>query len=295
MLPEGRALHETQKTLRTEATLRDLLRALEPAGVPFVVLKGVHLAAVYYARPEDRPHQDVDILVRLADFARACEALPTVGFQRRPPAVGRAATAREFYNQAFVSRSGIPVELHRDWAGYGRYRLDAEGLFARACHFHYGQTAVLGLAPEDLLLYLCVHMAKSYFATIERKHVQDLGVMLARDSIDWPSFLARTRAARCRCGSYYALCAAAEQCQAGVPREVMDALRPGAWRRWWIERTLDPRRFPLCAIPNSQMWRIQTRLALPLLDRPSDWVRVLARYLRIRVEDWAGSRRPATP
>ena len=290
-MPEAVALWQAHDVARTESTLRDLKGALGPVGIPFIVLKGVHLGAVYYPRPEDRPHQDIDVLVPPPEFDRACEVLTRAGFERMAPLPDRSATEREFYNYAFTSRAGFGVEVHRDWAGYGRYPIDAKGLFERAVPFSYGKTKVLGLAPEDLLLHLCVHQAKGYFASHEFKHVKDLGVLLTGHPVDWPVFLARARAARCRIGAYYALLSAREQCAAPVPQEVLDDLRPAAWRRGWIERTLAPGKFPLCVIPYTRMGRIQARLALPLLDRPSDWIPVLARFLNVRIEDWLVARR----
>jgi len=91
--------------------------------------------------------------------------------------------------------------------------------------------------------------------------------------------------AHCRVGAYYALLAAREQCGAPVPDEVIATLRPSAWRRKWIAATLDPKRFPLSRIPEAQVGRIRARLTVPLLDRPSDWGGVLARYLFVRFLD----------
>lgn len=277
------ALGGADLVVRTESTLRDLATALGPDR-PFLVLKGVQLGATYYARPEDRPHNDIDILVRAEQFDGACEALSAAGFRRKDLELSRAATARAFYNRAFFARSGMPVELHRDWAGYGRYPIDAAGLFGRAVPFRYGRTDALGLSPEDLLLHLCVHMAKGYFASIDRKHVEDLRVVLARP-LDWPAFLARASAARCRVGAYYALLAGRLVCGARVPDAVLTELRPSSWRGWWIERSLNPGEFPVCRLQHSQIGRIQACLFWPLLDRPADWARVFLRFLRVRVAD----------
>ena len=285
-------LEQAEDVVRTESTLRDLKAALGPAGIAFLVLKGVHLGAVHYPRPEDRPHQDVDILVRPAEFDRACNEMLAHAFVRSEADNERPETAQAFYCHHFRSRAGLLVELHRDWAGYGRYPLDVEGVFARAEPFSFGKTEVLGLSPEDLLLNLCVHMAKGYFADIARKHVEDVDAVLARRPMDWPLFLARARAARCRVGAYYALLTARETCGARVPSEVIESLRPAAWRRWLIGGRLDPRQFPPCRIPLDRVGRIQAFLALPLLDRPRDWPAVLQQFLRVRTRDAFAAGRP---
>jgi hypothetical protein len=70
-----------------------------------------------------------------------------------------------------------------------------------------------------------------------------------------------------------------------VPDDVLAELRPSAWRRWLIGRALNPGVFPICRIPVDQMACIQARLFWPRLDRPADWVWVLLRFLRVRIED----------
>jgi hypothetical protein len=279
-------LRASLDVLRTEATLRDLLRALTPAGVDFAVLKGAHLGATVYGKPEDRPHSDVDILVPPEAFHIACNAMVTSGFERIRKPSNRAATEQEFYCWTYYSRHKVPVDVHRALAGHGRYPVDVGVLLARAEGFVYGKTKVRGLAAEDLLLHLCIHMAKSYFSHIRTKHVHDFATLLAKRPIKWEAFIERATRARCRCAAYYALRTAAELGGAAVPAGVLYALRPSWWRRRLIERWIDPGRWPICPLAQKEGGALQVRLGLPLLDRPVDWPAVVVRVVRCRLEDW---------
>ncbi len=88
--------------------------------------------------------------------------------------------------------------------------------------FHFGETEALGLATEDLLLHLCLHMGTSYFQVIERKHVADIGLLLKKRRVDWPVFLQRAKKAGAGAIAYYALLAARLQENAAVPDDVLE-------------------------------------------------------------------------
>lgn len=150
-----------------------------------------------------------------------------------------------YYNRGLVSPHGWLVELHRAFSPYDLYPVDYEALFCRAVPFCFGQVAALGLAPEDLLLHLVIHAAKSQFRTIETKHVRDVALLVARQPIAWETFLRRAGEAGCRTAAWVLLSAAVNCDGAPVPGEVLDRLRPSLARRWWLGRWLTWERFPL--------------------------------------------------
>ncbi|MCX6556930.1 MAG: hypothetical protein NTW95_05795, partial [Candidatus Aminicenantes bacterium] len=58
---------------------------------------------------------------------------------------------------------------------------------------------------------------------------------------------------------------------AKVPAEIMDKLRPGKLRRFWLEKNIDPKEFPIYRFPEHSLKKIKRRLLFPLLDRPEQW------------------------
>lgn len=265
---------------------RRLHEALEAAGVDHLVLKGPHLAAMFYQRPWHRGYNDLDILVRPAEFELALDALVQAGFRMKPGGSPRQATRAAAYDRELNSDDGSVVELHRDLSPYRLYALDQDGLFERAVAFKFDQIPAKGLSPEDLLVHLVIHAAKSQFSLIERKHLRDIRVLLAAEAIDWAVFERRAAAAGCRYAAWFFLQASGNLENAQLPEETMAALSPGWISRGWAGLWLDFKSFPL--LRYSGLPKILRRLLLApaLVDRTGQIVSAGARFFRTRMSDY---------
>lgn len=277
--------------VRTKATLAKAAAVLDGALIPWAVLKGPQLACTVYVSPTERDWVDLDLLVAPERFAAARAALAGAGFRGLPGEPGRSATEARFYHAALEGPHGLPVELHRDLCSQGRYPVNVEALLRRAVSFDFLGLPARGLCAEDLLLHLCIHMAGSHF-NVARKHVTDLARVAARLPLQWPVFVERAGAARCRTGAWYALKAAVLQDGAAVPAEVLDALEPAPRRRRWLGRFLDPAAFPVSRLAGGGAWAARWKLGFALMDRVRDWPRVAARYAGVRCLDLLSGRRP---
>lgn len=274
---------------QAELAQAGLNEALGRSGILFLVLKGAHLACAYYRSPSERPFCDVDVLVRPEAFAGALAALHEAGFSSLEHGGVRAATERGYYCREFRAPSGICVELHRAYAAYGRYPADAEGLFRRSRPFVLGREPARGLGPEDLLVHLCVHIAKGFFCWNEPKHLRDIAVVASAGAVDWEAFLARASEAGVRCGAHYALDAAARQCGAEIPPEVIGELAPRGIRGRWLKAHLDASAFPVYRRGSDSDGAASLRLGLPLVDRVSAWPGILWAYGTTRLRDRLGA------
>jgi hypothetical protein len=262
----------TVHLLRAEVTFKNVRDLLAEKGIKVLLLKGPHLGHTVYDSPRDRLYGDLDVLVLPEDFERAAAILLGNGFK---PFVFDSFTPeiqRDFKHWEFNSPWGTMVELHRWLSGHDRYPVDSAGLFTRSEKFNFGETPALGLAAEDLLLHLCLHMGTSYFQVIEPKHVADIGLLIKKRKMDWQLFLQRVGKAGATAIAYYALQAAQLQANALVPAEVLRELRPGKMRRLWLEKSIDPGGFPIYRFPEHSLKKIKRRLLLPLLDNPGQWV-----------------------
>jgi hypothetical protein len=261
----------TVHMLRAEVTFKNVRDLLAEKGIEVLLLKGPHLGNTIYDSPKDRLYGDLDILVKPEDFAHAAAALLKNNFKPFAYDTYAPEIQSDFKHWEFISPWGVMVELHRWLSGHDRYSVDSDGLIQRAEKFHFGAVEVLGLATEDLLLHLCLHMGTSYFHVIERKHVTDIGLLLNKREMHWQVFYERVKKAGARAIAYYALLAAHLQENAAIPADVMHRLRPGKLRLLWLEKHIDPAVFPIYRFPDHSWKKIKRRLLLPLLDSPGQW------------------------
>lgn len=167
--PEGLAKLRTQWQLiilynrHLTAELVRLMGLLDAAGIPAVTFKGPVLAAMAYGSIELRQFTDLDLLVRHKDLPRIAEILTAERYlsphSRRE---GLATGYFQEYEDAFTGPDGLgAIDVHWKLVPRSfRFAPDEEALWrrAQAVDLEFGKVAAI--APEDLLLYICVHAAK---------------------------------------------------------------------------------------------------------------------------------------
>lgn len=177
--------------------LRHLLAAFEARGVGAIPYKGPALALEAYGSVALRYFCDLDILVRKRDFAAAREILAERGLH---PYQGldiaqQSVMLRTQCNVPFTRDDDRTiVEIHWEVAARNYSRaLDEEGLWSRSRPSVFEGVGVHLLAPEDLLLALCVHGSKHLWERLS--WVCDIAQLVGRrPGFDWDSLLKRSRA-----------------------------------------------------------------------------------------------------
>jgi hypothetical protein len=142
------------------AAVHDTLRA---AGILALPLKGPVLAATLYPDPALRPFSDIDVLVRPADLPAALRALARIGWMLdRELARVPVRTLLTMSTEAIVrGPDGVPLDLHWELAPRGYpFRFDPALLFGSVRAVRFEGRDLPGLAPEALLVFLCMHGAK---------------------------------------------------------------------------------------------------------------------------------------
>jgi hypothetical protein len=181
----------TQRNLFLAGTLLKLLRLLEAHGVAAIPYKGPVLATLAYGNVALRQFGDLDLLVHPQDADRAKALLWAQGYRwpdGRPPA--RFPRLLKVYE--LVSPDGhVLVELH--WALTSAtffFPLDSALLWTRLETVSLLETPVRSLAPEDLLLILCVHGAKHHWSRLG--WICDVAALLrVTPQLDWARCLAQ--------------------------------------------------------------------------------------------------------
>ncbi len=152
------------------AELVRLMGLLKAAGIPAITFKGPVLAAMAYGSIELRQFVDLDILVRQTDLPRVAEILTAERYLS--PHTRREGLATSYFQEsedAFFRPDGMgAVDVHWKITPRSfRFAPDEETLWRRMQTVELEAGTVAALAPEDLLLYLCVHAAKHGWVTLE--------------------------------------------------------------------------------------------------------------------------------
>jgi hypothetical protein len=208
---------------------RGIAAALTGAGIPVLLLKGVHLCRFVYAEPALRSMADVDLMVPRDRLAEAERIVLALGYGPVPRPDLEEFCSR-WHHLAKLYKPGAPVlEVH--WTierPVSPFRIDLAGLWSRARPAILEGVPVLLLAPEDLLLHVALHGSYHHgFNWSALKGVVDLDVVVAKHGaeLDWDALAERANAWGVSGFIYTALRLATTILHTPVPAPVFDALR----------------------------------------------------------------------
>ena len=204
-------LQSAGRNVRQFHQLTDILALLQRHKIPVVVLKGAHLAEIVYGDIALRPMTDIDLLFQQNNLAAA---------QKRLLAAGYLAQKHKF-----------PVlDLHsRLDDSLAEIKIDMAEVWQRAEPATIAGVQVLVLAPEDLLLHLCLHLAFHHlFQFAGLRALCDIAetIRCYRAQLQWAQV--ETRAKQWQAGNavYLALSLAKDLVGAQVPDNVLTNLTP---------------------------------------------------------------------
>lgn len=257
------------RSLMFEILCGEIQTILKSASIPFLVLKGPHVANSLYKNPVERSFCDLDILVEPKNYFPAARLFLRNSFQLSTINCRRLASVNADYQLPLRSTSGVLVELHRALDDSSQFRSDVQGIFARAEEFNFGKLKAFGLGTEDLLLHLCLHLGKRHFSHGGRKHLIDISLLLKNKIVDWTVFLSRVKYSGCRIVTFYSLEAVRMQHDADIPSVIRTSLIPNYWRRRILDHFLNPTELPIYRFQDSnQGWR-ERFVNLLLIDKIS--------------------------
>ena len=192
---ERRFAANAQRSLRLARELTKILACLENHSVDAIPYKGPALAQAIYGDVAMRQFSDLDILIRASEYDRAAEAVRELGYE--PSTELRAPVERAWlktgYERGFDGPQGKNL-LELQWRALPQFYavdINVEDWFRRATYISLGEHKVRALAPEDLLLALCVHASKH--AWMRLGWICDIGGIARVQRIDYD--VVRERAA----------------------------------------------------------------------------------------------------
>lgn len=212
-----------------------LVRALGEKRISCIFLKGVYLSQAVYKSVTQRPFRDIDILCRPCDVKSVMETAYGLGYGPPPPKL-QHWLERCYFEVPVVhcaDRTHFLLDIHWHLAPSHRYRIDLGGVWQRSVPWQ-GE-ALRVLCPEDLLLHLALHAAKSYFA-LPWTRWDDFAQVLRTLPVDVDVLTARAEKWRMRTVLYTALRMAALWTPDTVLDKVLDRYPISPFRKAALEK-----------------------------------------------------------
>jgi Uncharacterised nucleotidyltransferase len=216
-------MHVTRELARVSALLG-------AQNIPAIAFKGPVLALQAWGDVALRQFNDLDLLVRPAETARAAEVLIAAGYwpvtyDRRYPEISVARRCED----EFV-RPGTPwtIDLHWEFnPAYFAYGPAASDVWDRATSIHVEDADVMTLGPDDLVLFLAVHATKHGW--INLGGICDFDAALrARSHADISALVDAARRYRCLRMLLLGTVLAADLLGASIPPLLDDAIERDA-------------------------------------------------------------------
>ena len=203
-----------------------LCEAFAAHGVPVIPIKGATLAASAYGDLTLRDFSDLDLLIPERSIAEAQTILLAQGYERKNPSTEPAEADHEEgpYHVFIKKRTLFRVDLQ--WVMAHQcfmFQLDRPEFWQRRRPVALTNKTVQGLAPEDLLIVLCVHGSKHAWGAL--KWVCDVAELLrSYQHLNWDQIFLSASTWRCRRLVYMGLSLAHLLLDAPLPEAVLARL-----------------------------------------------------------------------
>ena len=266
----------TARHLLLSRELARLLERFDGERLAVIPLKGPALAEALYPDPALRPCSDLDLFIRRETLEHVDSLLLGLGYRRRPDAHSFQFDLGFDRATLYEAPSGIRVDLHWGLVSDPRYSWEEREslkVWDRTVPVRVAGQHARGLGPEDLLLYLALHLAVHH-ALAGLLWYYDLFLILEgrAGALDWEALVERASRWRTRSALYFALLALEMLFGSHVPPRVMARIEPRGPRAAlmkWLLRHRTPR----------QLRDLEHLVTLLLVDRWHDLPGTLRRAL----------------
>ena len=182
------------------STLVKVYQYLQEHNIDTIPFKGSLLATRIYRNLALRRIRDVDLLVKKEDFLQVKKILIQRGYypyDNLNEAQEKLRLQTNYEDALVNSETGIKIDIH--WGfnpPYFACNIPIDDIFKRARTIKIGSMECLDLAPEDLLLVLCLNGAKDGWFELQR--VCDITEFLkVYSDLDWQEFWQRANLCNC--------------------------------------------------------------------------------------------------
>ena len=209
--------------------LHKVLLEFQKNGIPILLLKGSYLAKFIYQNIGLRPMVDLDLMVERDHLQPALEILRKLGYGGSD--LPLSAEEIDVYKHApTLEKPGlIWLELHWKLTDKDEgLQIEEQDLWQRVKPVQFDNVKAMVLAPEDLVLHICVHAAYGHLFSVQARSVVDLAEILIKEGgcINWETIIDKADRWQAGRGAFLMLYLAQYYLNAPVPNAVLTALRP---------------------------------------------------------------------
>lgn len=233
--------NNTARNLRILKEFGILAGALQEQGIAFMPLKGVYLCSNVYENPGERLLWDIDLIVPPEEMRRALAVVESTGYRASRPYDLDLEIKIHQHVPAYLKAGAPPLEVHgtlleprfehgREW----------QDVWERAVLARVGEATVQVLAPIDLLIYLCAHVAYHHLYADSVRSLYDIKLTVERFSaeLDWDLVAARAQAWALINSVYLTLRLTKDLLGCGLTESSLQALRPPDFNAGLIQAVL---------------------------------------------------------
>ena len=250
---------QTLQALRLFSELSGVVRQLNEADIPVVVLKGPVLGQTVYPDAGLRPYGDVDILIHERDLVTVSRMLLARGYLEKNGAHDHEAErfhdCHGVFQRIFINETtGMIVEVHCDHLQIGLEPIGMDEIWESSHPVRVGRGEARALDDHDLFVQLCVHLQRHGYERLI--WFKDLDLIVRRDALDWAVVGAKAEEQGCLAVVSYTLWM--------LPRVLGTPLPEGARalsaRQGGLSRALYGRMWPVArvrALEQQRQWRFR--------------------------------------
>jgi hypothetical protein len=265
LLPSWRKIYYSslKQNLRLYKGIKQVLRALAEQDIPVIPLKGIYLAEKVYGNIGLRTMVDADLLVQRPDLVRALTVLEGLGYHTMSPFNIEYEYTVMHHLPPYSKPGGIKVELHWTLARpVAPFQIAIDQVWQNSRPAMLDGVAVREMAPEDLLLHLCVHAAYIDCFSSRLRQFCDiaLSIQAFRGKLDWIRLAQQARIWGAERSLFLALRVTQQLLGILLPEDFMESIRPPDYdpvlESWAITQIFHPVRIgsKLAAVHAPQPW-----------------------------------------
>ncbi|KAF1078140.1 nucleotidyltransferase family protein [Methanogenium sp. MK-MG] len=220
-------LHAEIQTIRAGRQIKQVVEALEAAGIPVLLLKGPALARTVYPSPAMRQGSDIDLLIRYEDMKR-CEGIMAALGYACPAKTAEQSPHSAHHQNFYPAAEGGPFVIEMHWrldCGFGLAPKNlVADIFCRSIRVTSDDVTFSTLSVEDHLLYQSFHMACQHCSATRLSWICDIALLSRQvpDVVGWERLLPLSVERNCRLSLESAVSMAEFWTGLSLPPEVQD-------------------------------------------------------------------------
>jgi hypothetical protein len=233
--------NNTARNLSILKEFEHLAGVLQRRDIRFMPLKGIYLCSNVYELLGERAIWDIDLIVPVADMNRALEAIETTGYQASRPYDLDLELKSYHHVPVYLKPGAPPLEVH--WTLLNprfRHGLQFQDLWERSVPAQVGQSRVQTLAADDLVIYLCAHVAYQHVYMHSVRSLYDIKLVVQQhsESLGWEVVASRASERGLLNSVYLSLRLVHDTLGLPLPEAAWQALRPAAFHEPLVEAAL---------------------------------------------------------